>query len=100
MKEYFEKYKNQIEFIGIACNDKETKWRNAINEHKLEWKNFLNEDEIDKDVSIKYAVKAYPTKIIINSSGIIKGIFNGEGEDFYNRLDELIKNTKTSTMLN
>lgn len=100
MKEYFEKYKNQIEFIGIACNDKETKWRNAINEHKLEWKNLLNEDEIDKDVSVKYAVKAYPTKIIINSSGIIKGIFNGEGEDFYNRLDELIKNTKTSTMLN
>ena len=92
MKEHFEKYKNRIEFIGIACNDTETKWRNAVNEHELKWKNLFNDNEIDKDVSVKYAVKGYPTKIIINSSGIIEGIFNGEGEDFYNRLDELMKN--------
>ncbi len=92
MKEYFEKYKNQIKFIGIACNDTETKWKNAVFEHKLKWKNLLNDIEIDKDVSIKYAVEAYPTKIIINSGGIIEGVFKGEGEDFYERLDELMKN--------
>jgi thiol-disulfide isomerase/thioredoxin len=92
MKEHFEKYKNQIEFIGIACNDTETKWRNAVNEHELKWKNLFNDNGIDKDVSVKYAIKAFPTKIIINSSGIIEGIFNGEGEDFYNKLNELMKN--------
>ncbi|QTD37951.1 redoxin domain-containing protein [Polaribacter batillariae] len=92
MKKHFEKYKNRIEFIGIACNDTETKWRNAVNEHELKWKNLFNDNEIDKDVSVKYAIKGYPTKIIINSSGIIEGIFNGEGEYFYNRLDELMKN--------
>ncbi|MBC3847482.1 redoxin domain-containing protein [Winogradskyella echinorum] len=92
MKKHFEKYKNRIEFIGIACNDTETKWRNAVNEYELKWKNLFNDNALDKDVSVKYAVKGYPTKIIINSSGIIEGIFNGEGEDFYNRLDELMKN--------
>ncbi len=92
MKEYFEKHKNKIKFIGIACNDTETKWKNAVFEHKLKWKNLLNDNEINKDVSIKYAVEAYPTKIIINSSGIIEGVFKGEGEDFYERLDELMKN--------
>ena len=92
MKENYERYKSQIEFIGIACNDTEIKWKNAVEEHELKWKNLFNNKEIDKDVSVKYAVNAYPTKIIINSSGIIEGIFNGEGEDFYEKLNELMEN--------
>lgn len=91
MKESFKKYNKEINFIGIACNDTEKKWRNAVEKYELKWTNLINNNEVDKDISVKYAVKAYPTKILINSNGIIDGVFNGEGEDFYNRLDELMK---------
>ncbi|MDO5971389.1 thioredoxin-like domain-containing protein [Flavivirga aquimarina] len=92
MKEYFNKYNNQISFIGIACNDKEDKWKNAVEKYDLKWENLINNNDINKDVSVMYGIKGYPTKIIINSNGIIEGIFNGEGDDFYKKLDNLMGN--------
>lgn len=92
MKEYYEKYNNQINFIGIACNDKEDKWKNAVKKYDLKWENLINNDDLEKDVSVIFAVTGYPTKIIINSKGIIEGIFEGEGNDFYKKIDELRKN--------
>lgn len=92
MKEYFEKYNTQIDFIGIACNDTEEKWKNTVEKYDLKWENLINNNHINKDVSVMYSVKAYPTKIIINSNGIIEGIFNGEGDDFYKKLDDLMVN--------
>lgn len=92
MKEYYKKYNNQIDFIGIACNDKEDKWKNAVKKYNLKWKNLINNDNLEKDVSVTFAIMSYPTKIIINSKGIIEGIFEGEGNDFYEKVDELIKN--------
>lgn len=94
MKEYFNKYNGQIDFIGIACNDKEDTWKNAVKKYELKWKNLINDNDIDKDVSVIYGIEKYPTKIIVNSNGIIQGVFNGEGEDFYNELDSLIENFK------
>lgn len=32
MKEYYKKYQKNVEFVGIACNDKEKNWINAVNE--------------------------------------------------------------------
>lgn len=91
MKDYYKKYNNQLEIIGIACNDKEEDWKSAVQKHNLEWTNLINEDNIEKNVSVAYAVDGYPTKIIINPSGIIEGVFDGEGDDFYNALDNLFK---------
>ena len=92
MKAYYEKYNNQINFIGIACNDKEDKWKNAVKKYDLKWENLINNDDLEKDVSVIFAVMGYPTKIVINSKGIIEGIFEGEGNDFYEKIDELRKN--------
>lgn len=92
MKEYYKKYKNNVNFIGIACNDKEDKWKNAVKKYDLKWKNLINNDDINKDVSVIYGIKGYPTKIIINSNRIIEGVFNGEGSDFYDKLDNLMEN--------
>lgn len=92
MSKYYEKYKNQIEFIGIACLDTEEEWISAIEKNELQWINLFNDDEIEQDVSVMYAVKEFPTKILINPNGIIEEVFKGEGDDFYSRLDKLMIN--------
>ncbi len=90
MKEYYKKYNDRIEIVGIACNDKEDNWVNAIDKYKLDWIHLFNEADIEKDISLKYGIEAYPTKIILNKHYEIIGIYQGEGEDFYEKLDELL----------
>ncbi len=90
MKEYYKKYKSKIEFVSIACNDKEDDWKNAVNKYELNWIQLFNNDSIDKDVSVMYSVMTYPTKVIIDPEGNIIQQFKGEGDDFYLKLDELL----------
>lgn len=90
MEKYYEKYKNQISFIGIACRDKETNWNDVIEERNLEWLHLFNSTDSDSDASIKYGVKAYPTKFILDKDLKIVGRFVGAGNDFYEKIDELI----------
>lgn len=92
MKEYYNKYKNQIEIIGVACNDTEDKWKKSVEENKLNWLHVINDKDINKDVSVMYGIQAYPTKIILDKNKKIIAKFSGESEDFYEKLDELMKN--------
>jgi thiol-disulfide isomerase/thioredoxin len=91
MKNYYKKYRRKVEFIGIACKDKEVKWREAVKKHNLPWTQLINNSDQALDVSLKYAVGGYPTKVIIDKNKTIVGIFEGESDDFYNKLDELMK---------
>lgn len=88
MKEYHEKYRDRVEFVGIACNDKDAAWREAVNEYQLNWPQLFNEK--DNNVAVKYAIEAYPTKIILNKERQIVAIFKGESEEFYNKLASLL----------
>ncbi|HOG18911.1 MAG TPA: TlpA disulfide reductase family protein [Salinivirgaceae bacterium] len=92
MKDYYKKYKNQIEIVGIACNDTEDKWKNSVDENKLDWQHVINDKDINKDVSVMYGIQGYPTKIILDKDKKILAKFVGESEDFYKKLDELINN--------
>lgn len=91
MKGYYNKYKNKIDFIGIACNDKEIKWKKAIKKYNLPWENLLNSENLEQDVSTKFAITDYPTKIIINTDGNIEAIIEGENKYFYEKLDKLFQ---------
>ena len=90
MKEYHNKYKSLIEFVGIACNDQKDKWEKSVKENELDWIQLINNNDIDFDVSVMYSVKGYPTKLILDKDLQILDIFNGEGSDFYSSLDKLI----------
>ena len=92
MKDYYSKYKSQIEIIGIACNDTEEKWKNSVKENNLDWLHVINDSDIEKDVSVMYGIQGYPTKIILDKDKTIIAKFVGESDDFYNKIDELIKN--------
>ena len=92
MRDYYKKYNSELEIIGVACNDTEEKWKKSVEENKLNWKHVINDKDIDKDVSVMYGIHGYPTKIILDKDKNILAKFVGESDDFYNKLDELLKN--------
>lgn len=89
MKQAYEKHKSKVEFVGIACNDKEENWKQAVAEHKLPWVNVFNAGE--PNVAIQYGIAGYPTKMILDKEGKILKKVVGEDPAFYTFLDELLK---------
>lgn len=87
MKEYYAKYHRKIEFVGINCRDSEETWRETVETEGLKWTNLFNGD--GKEVVDSYAIKGYPTKVLIDPQGNIVEVFVGESEELYNKLDEL-----------
>jgi thiol-disulfide isomerase/thioredoxin len=92
MKKYYEKYGKKVAFVSIACYDEEAQVRKLVLAMDMPWKHILNEDNTpEKDLTQFYDIKGFPTKIIINSHGYIVGLYEGESDDFYEKLDELMK---------
>jgi len=91
MKEYYNKYKTRIEFVGIACNDKESDWKKAVEDNHMNWVQILN-DKSKSDISSLYGVSSFPTKVILNQKGEIISKVSGENEAFYQKIDSLMTN--------
>lgn len=89
MKVSYAKHKDKVEFIGIACNDTEIKWKAAIIEYELPQVQLINDEKVD--VSSMYAVSGYPSKCIIDPEGNIVKMESGEDPKFYTFLDDLLK---------
>ncbi len=88
MKKYYAKYPGKFEIVGVDCNDTDAKWKEAVKKHELPWIHVKNEKG-EKDISTKYAVKGYPTKIVVDPKGNIDKIIVGEDPAFYTYLDSL-----------
>ena len=93
MKEYYKKYKAKVEFVGIACDDKQSVWRDAIKNYNLNWIQILNK-EGSGDLTKKFNILAFPTKILIDDKGNLVQTFVGNSEEFYQKLDSLLKEKK------
>lgn len=87
MKKYYEKYNGKFEIVGIDCNDTEQKWKKAVADNELPWINVKSEQADATPQS--YAVKGYPTKVVVAPDGTIAKIVVGEDPAFYTYLDEL-----------
>lgn len=88
MKEYYQKYKDKLEVVGVDCNDTKKNWKSAVEKHSLPWIHVFNTDK--SAVNTLYGVQGYPTKIVIDPWGRIVKIVVGERPDFYTYLDALI----------
>ncbi|MFD1770422.1 TlpA family protein disulfide reductase [Sphingobacterium suaedae] len=88
MKEYVQKYGDKVNFIGIACGDEVANWKSAISELQLTWPQYLNSSQ-NEDLTRKFQIDTFPTKIIIDPNGKILNLFKGESADFYKYLDHL-----------
>lgn len=89
MKAYYHKYSNKVEFIGINCGDEEEAFRKCVSEQEMNWRHIIN--PTDDDLTVKYGVQGFPTKIIVDKNGNIAAYIEGEDPAFYKKLDELFK---------
>lgn len=89
MKKYYTKYKDRMEIVGVDCRDTEEKWKAAVEKYELPWLHVRNTDEAD--ITVKYGIQGYPTKIVVDPEGRVTKIVVGEDPAFYKYLDELFK---------
>jgi thiol-disulfide isomerase/thioredoxin len=87
LKEYYAKYKDRLEIVGIDCNDTAEKWAAAVKKHNLPWQQVRSEDGITED---KFRIKGYPYKVLISPEGIVLNAYLGETADFYQYLDSAL----------
>lgn len=91
MKSYYQKYQGKMEIIGIATWDVEEGWKRALSNLQLTWPNVFSYKGTPTDVAAHYAVKGLPTKFLISPKGEILFRYEGEDEQFYQKIDQLIK---------
>ena len=91
MKEYYTKYNNKLEILGVDCNDTVEKWKKAVADNELPWLHVYCGKDAKEDPMVLYGVNAFPTKVIINPKGKVAKIIVGEDPAFYDYLDEMLK---------
>jgi len=84
LKEYYAKYKDRLEIVGIDCNDTAEKWVAAVKKHNVPWLHVRSEDGIAEQ---KFRVKGFPYKVLISPEGTVLNAYLGETEEFYKYLD-------------
>lgn len=89
MKAYYAKYNDKVEFLGVDCRDTEEQWKATVAEQEMPWKHVRN--ATPTDVLPLYGVKGFPTKVIVSPEGNIVKTIVGESPEFYEALDELLK---------
>ncbi len=90
MKEYYAKYSDKFEILGIDCNDTEDKWKAAVKKHELPWLHVYCPK--NSSVLTDYGITGFPTKILIGPDGKIVKTIIGEDPSFYTFLDSLFGN--------
>lgn len=85
MKEYYNKYKDKLEIVGIACYDKEDKWKASVAKNNVPWLHVFSPDGITEE---RYGVTGYPYKVLISPKGKVIKCFKGETDEFYETLDK------------
>ena len=87
----FNKYRiNNLSIIGISVDENSKEWENAIiNDAITIWPNILNnKNDGGINLSEKYNIGYFPTKILIDKKGTIIGIYIG---DDFTELEKKLK---------
>ena len=91
MKEYYAKYADKLEILGVDCNDTVEKWKAAVAKHEIPWLHvYWDKEKGDNPVEL-YAVSGFPTKVVIDPEGRIAKVVVGESPAFYDYLDNVLK---------
>ena len=93
MKKAQARLAGKCRFVSIACRDRRKDWLAALQRYAMPWTQLIVPDKHPTELSpvTRYAVEAYPTKIIIAPDGTIAKITVGESPEFYQALDKLVK---------
>ena len=91
MKEYYTKYGDKLEILGVDCNDTVEKWKAAVAQYELPWLHVYYDKENGDNPLALYGVRGFPTKVIIDPEGKVAKIIVGEDPAFYDYLDEVLQ---------
>lgn len=91
MKEYYGKYRDCLEIVGVDCLDEEADWRKIVKANALPWQHIRS---TDGSIETQFKVRGYPHKVIIDPQGKIVKTFTGETEDFYSFIDKLMASVR------
>lgn len=91
MKEYYAKYQDKLEILGVDCNDTVEKWKGAVTKNELPWLHVYCDREKGDNPMALYHVESFPTKIVIDPEGKVAKVVVGESAGFYNYLDKVLK---------
>lgn len=92
MKEYYTKYGDKLEILGVDCNDTVEKWKAAVKEYELPWLHvYWDKDDEENNPLALYGVRGFPTKVIVDPQGNVAKVIVGEDPAFYDYLDEVMK---------
>ena len=91
MKEQYERLKDKVYFVSIACNDSKQAWTAALEKYNMPWIQLWSDPDIlaTESVMTLYAVEGFPTKFIIGPDGNIVNKVVGEDPSFYDLFDNL-----------
>ncbi|TNJ46960.1 TlpA disulfide reductase family protein [Allotamlana fucoidanivorans] len=91
VKEYYEKYNDRLEILGVNSGDKKQRIIDFIERNDYDWQQIMDvrDSELDNFV-LRYNVSAFPTKFIIDPEGKIIKKYVGSGEEAFELLDELL----------
>jgi thiol-disulfide isomerase/thioredoxin len=90
MKAFREKHKDKVELLGISNDRDITMWRNYLIKNNMDYPNILI-GKGEEDFVSKFNVQGFPTKILIDPNGKILYRESGESEEFYVKMEEMIK---------
>lgn len=88
MKESYNRYRNKIDFVGVAYRDDRDNVKRLVEAEKIGWPQIINNDQ-KTDLVRLFNIYAAPTKIVIDREGKILKVFVGEVEDFYTYIEGL-----------
>ena len=93
MKEYYAKYSDKLEILGVDCNDTVEKWKAAVQEYELPWVHVYwdKDDENGDNPLALYGVRGFPTKVIVDPKGNVAKVIVGEDPAFYDYLDKVLR---------
>ena len=92
MRECYDKYKPNVEVIGVACqaDNNAVNIQEYLSDNIMPWETVMSSSG-DTNLASLFDIIEYPTKLIIDPSGILVGIYKGENNDFYEQIECFIK---------
>ena len=97
LKELYEKYKKQVVFINVAQenvkdqNEARKLWKTAVKEDGLTWTQILNNEGRETcDMIRLFNIYSFPTKVLIDSNGIVVARMVGGLVDAGEVLEKLV----------
>lgn len=90
MGRLYHDHKDKMVLIGVNSRDTEEKYRKAIADHNMDWPQIAVAEGTDTDLATLYAVGAFPTKVVIAPDGTLALYWEGEDEEFYDRIKTLL----------